>query len=216
MFLGNFLVTTASHRKQHNSANLKPTFMKMLSLPTSCLHAKKTVQIALAGVALVAGTVFSAYGQGQVASGTVSGSGSGPYTYSLMFSDATGATSSIGSIWYAWVPGFFYLPGTPTSASAPVGWTATVDGHSVQYVATSSAYDIAPGQSLSGFGYQATFSPAQLGAAPNSGESVAYSGGLFSDAGNTFNVTMVPEPSTACLLALGAATVCFKIRRRAV
>ena len=59
------------------------------------------------------------------------------------------------------------------------------------------------GQSLSGFSYQATFTPAQLAAAPNSGRSVAYSGGLFSDGGNTFTVQTVPEPSSVMLLMLG-------------
>ncbi len=143
--------------------------------------------------------------QGEIGSGTIVGSGSGPYSYSLSFSDAAAATSPIGSVWYAWVPGSFFLPGTPTSVSAPAGWSATISGNSVQYVASSSANYIAPGASLAGFGYQANFSPAQLAAAPNSGESVAYSAGLFSDGGNTFVVQVVPEPGPATLLlvALG-------------
>jgi hypothetical protein len=162
---------------------------------------------------IAAGAATLAHAQGQLASGTVSGTGSGTYTYSLSFSDASGATSPIGSVWYSWIPGFFYLPGTPTSASAPTGWTATVSSHSVQYVASSSSFDILAGQTLSGFGYQATFSPAQLAAAPNSGESVAYSGGLFSDSGDTFTVSAVPEPSTLALVATGAAGV-FCLGRR--
>ena len=74
----------------------------------------------LLGFLLAAGSAASAHAQGQIASGTVSGSGSGPYTYDLTFSDASSATSPVGSVWYAWVPGSFYLPGTPTGASAPV------------------------------------------------------------------------------------------------
>jgi hypothetical protein len=152
--------------------------------------------------------------QGQIASGTISSSGAGPYTYNLTFSDASTATSPIGSVWYAWVPGFFYLPGTPTSASAPAGWTATISGNSVQFVANSSAFDILAGQSLSGFSYTASFSPAQLAAAPNSGRSDAYSGGLFSDAGDIFNVTTVPEPSSAALLLCGASMFWLHGRRK--
>lgn len=140
------------------------------------------------GLVLVAGSATSVHAQGQIASGLISSSGSGPYSYSLTFDNAPDATSPIGSVWYAWVPGLLYLPGTPTSASAPAGWTATIFGNSVQFVATSAADDIAAGSSLSGFSYQAAFSPAQLEAAPNSGVSVAYSGGLFSDSGNTFTV----------------------------
>jgi hypothetical protein len=77
----------------------------------------------------------------------------------------------------------------------------------VQFVADSSAFDIAPGSSLSGFSYQAAFSPGQLAAAPNSGVSDAYSGGLFSDSGNIFTVETVPEPATPALLAAGAAVL---------
>jgi PEP-CTERM motif len=161
------------------------------------------------------GTAPVASAQGQIASGTISGAASvSLYDYSLTFSDGAGATSPIGSIWYAWVPGSFYLPGMPASASAPSGWTATISGDSVQYVANSSADYIAAGQTLSGFGYQAAFSPAQLAAAPNSGESVAYSGGLFADSGDTFTVQMVPEPSALSLLTTGFFAVALAWRRK--
>jgi hypothetical protein len=43
---------------------------------------------------------------------------------------------------------------------------------------------------------------------------VAYSGGLFSDAGNTFNVVVVPEPSTLALLIPGAIGLCLVVRRK--
>ncbi len=153
----------------------------------------------------------SGHAQGQVATGILSSSGSGPYTYNLSFSDAANATSPIGSVWYAWIPGGFFLPGPPASASTPAGWTANISGHSIQFVANSAANDIAPGQTLSGFGFAATFSPSQLAAAPNSGESVAYSGGLFSDTGFTFTVLAapVPEPSPAILLLAGSAGLLF-------
>jgi hypothetical protein len=168
----------------------------------------------LLNLLLILATAPSAHAQGQIASGTLSGAGSGPFTYSLQFSDAAGATSPIGSVWYAWVPGQFYLPGSPSSASAPSGWTATVVGDSVQFLASSTANYITPGQSLSGFSYQASFTPAQLAAALNSGVSVAYSAGLFSDAGYTFTVQTVPEPTTILLAGLGAAALRFFRRRQ--
>lgn len=159
------------------------------------------------------GTATLVYAQGQIASGTIGSSGSGPYNYSLTFSDSAGATSPIGSVWYAWVPGQFYLPGTPTSASAPAGWTATVFNNSVQYVANAPVDYIAAGQSLSGFGYQATFTPAQLAGAPNSGVSDAYSAGLFSDSGDIFTVQAVPEPTAQVLMVAGVAAL-WQISRR--
>ena len=173
--------------------------------------------VMLLGLMLVAGTATSIHAQGQIASGTISGSGSGPYTYNLSFSDAPGSTSPIGSVWSGWIPGFFYLPGVPTSASAPAGWTANLSGtlNSIQFTANSPANDIPIGGSLSGFSYHAAFSPAQLAAASNSGLSVAYSGGLFSDAGYTFTVqsVVVPEPSTLTLVVCGAIGLCLVGRR---
>jgi hypothetical protein len=175
----------------------------------------KTIRTKLIlGVLVALGTASVAFAQGDIPSGTISGSGSGPYNYSLTFSDGASATSPIGSVWYAWIPGFFYLPGMPTGASAPAGWTANVSGDSVQYTANSSANYIQPGQSLSGFGYTAAFSPAQLAAAPNSGDSDAYTAGLFSDAGVIFTVQAVPEPSAMSFLGAGVLVLVSAGRRK--
>jgi hypothetical protein len=163
----------------------------------------------LLGLMLVSGTATSVHAQGQIASGTISGSGSGPYTYALSFSNAPSATSPVGSVWYAWIPGHFYLPGTPTSASAPTGWTANIVLNSIQFTANTPADYITPGSSLSGFSYQAAFSPAQLAAALNSGDSVAYSGGILSDVGDNFTVTAQAAnapPSVAITAATNGAT----------
>ena len=167
---------------------------------------------------ILAGTTFSVHGQGEIASGTLSSSGSGPFSYSLTFSDAAGATAPIGSIWYSWTattPPFFYLPGTPSSASAPAGWTASILSSSIQFIANSPANDIQPGNSLSGFGFQAIFTPAQVASAAHSGLSVAYSGGIEAppdSAGYTFTVATVPEPSSLALVLAAAGT--WTLRRR--
>ena len=168
------------------------------------------------GILLGLTITATAQAQGDIPSGTIGGTGSGPYTYALTFSDAAGATSPVGSVWYAWIPGQFFLPSAPTSASAPAGWTATISSKSIQFVASSSAFDIAPGGSLSGFGYNASFSPSTLAAAPNSGESVAYSAGLFSDGGQTFTVQATPEPSSSLLLAAGATALFLVGSRKGV
>jgi hypothetical protein len=202
-------------------ANLRLGFRKgddMVNAPSSIFKRSIGGIIAVArilpGLVLAVGAATSVLAQGEIPSGTISSSGSGPYTFDLTFGNAASATSPIGSIWYAWIPGQFYLPGTPTSASAPAGWTAAISGNSVQYIANSVANYLTAGSSLSGFSYQANFSPAQLAAAPNSGVSVAYSGGLFADTGNTFTVQAVPEPSETMLLISGGAGLCLACWRK--
>ena len=176
----------------------------------SLARAAKTI---LLGFALTAGTTSIVHAQGEIPSGTLTSSGASPFDYNLTISNGAGATASIGSVWYSWIPGQFYLPGTPTLASAPSGWSATIFGNSVEYIANSSASYIDPGESLSGFSYRASFSPAQLAAAPNSAVSYVYSAAAFSDAGVQFNVQTVPEPSGVMLLSMGASTL-WLMRRR--
>jgi hypothetical protein len=165
---------------------------------------------------LAATTASTVHAQGEIASGTVSGSGSGPYTYNLSLSNAPTATSPIGSVWYAWTPGNFFLPSVPTSAMAPAGWSANIFGNSIQFISNAASNDIAAGHGLPGFSYQAAFTPAQLAAALDSGLSVAYSGGLFSDSGDTFTfqTESVPEPSPLALLITGAIGLYLVGRRK--
>lgn len=155
---------------------------------------------------LLAGACAGTALAGNIPSGTVSSSGSGPYLYDLTFSDSASATSPVGSVWYGWVPPTYdYLPGTPTSASAPIGWAATISGASIEFYASSSAYYIQPGHSLSGFSYTASFSPSTLASDPYAPYSYAYMGGIETDAGTFFSVTtVVPEPSEVALIGMSA------------
>ena len=155
--------------KVTNCEKLKPIkiMIKTIMLPLSRAAGSLARARSLAcGILLGLMITAKANAQGDIPSGTILGTGTGPYSYSLTFSDAAGATSPIGSVWYAWIPGAFYLPSSPSSASAPAGWTASIVGDSVQFVANSSAFDIAPGGSLPGFGYHASFSPSTLASAP--------------------------------------------------
>jgi hypothetical protein len=159
----------------------------------------------LLAIVLAGFSVARAWAAGDFPSGTIFGFGSGPsYTYDLSFSDGTSATSPIGSIWYGWVPPVYnYLPGVPTSASAPTGWTALISNNSIEFYASSPSYYIQPGHSLSGFSYMANYSPATLAGDPAAAYSYAYSAGIESDPGAFFSVvTVVPEPSAAALFAL--------------
>jgi len=155
------------------------------------------------------GTACSLFAQGETATGQVSGQASaGAYDYTITLNN-TSSSVSIGSFWYAWTPTiapFFYLPSDPTSALAPVGWTASPVANSIQFTA-GSGVSLAPGQSIQ-FQYVAGFSPAQL--TGMAGYSYVYSGGIEADPGAFLNVvTTVPEPSSAALLLAGFLGLTF-------
>jgi hypothetical protein len=160
------------------------------------------------------------------ASGTVTTTGTGALnTYALSLIDSGSSPSPIGSVWAAWVPGQFYLTSDPTSVTAPTGWTSNVTpgggGYGIQWVASSSSFDVPIGGSLSGFGFQSPDSPANIDGnstvVPGTPTltSVAYDAGLFSDSGTTFvfTPTSVPEPTSLALLAPAALMMLRRSRR---
>ena len=111
------------------------------------------------------------------------------------------------------IPPYFYLPTTPSSASAPSGWTYLIQGPSIQFAASSSANDLAPGNSIQ-FQYVASFSPSQL--TGDAGYSYVYSGGIESDPGAFVNIQTVPapEPSSLMLTAAGLLALAFAGHRK--
>jgi PEP-CTERM motif len=162
-----------------------------------------SIRFALAVVTMLAASAVCGRAQGELASGTVSGVQSGGnYDYTIMLNN-TSDSVAIGSFWYAWVPGAFYLPSDPTGASAPAGWTASIVLNSIQFSA-NSGISLAPGASIS-FQYVGTFAPSQL--TGTAGNSFVYTGGIEDDPGAFLDVQTVapaPEPSTFGLLAVGS------------
>jgi len=162
-----------------------------------------SIRFALAIAAALAASAVSSHAQGETASGTVSGVQSGSvYDYTITLQN-TSSTVSIDGFWYAWVPGEFYLPADPNSATAPAGWTASVVANSIQFAGGT----LAPGASIN-FNYVATFAPSTL--TGTAGFSYVYHTGLDSspsDSGSFVNVqtvTPVPEPSSVGLFAVGS------------
>jgi hypothetical protein len=168
---------------------------------------------------LAAGPACIAVGQTETASATLTGVQSGSlYDYTLTL-DNTGPVP-IGTFWYAWVPGAFFLPSTPASATAPTGWNADIfHSYSIQYTASSSADYLAPGSSLN-FSFTSTDTPAALaGYSPHDpsdlvGTSYIYSAGPLSDSGYEFVVQSVPEPSALGWLAAGFLGLAIVQRRK--
>ncbi|HEX4123656.1 MAG TPA: hypothetical protein VHY37_02955 [Tepidisphaeraceae bacterium] len=161
----------------------------------------------------------------EVPSGTISTVSSGASnTYAVTIQDGATATDPIGTVWFAWVPGNDFLATSPTADTSPTGWTVNAithggpsDGYAIQWVASSSTYDIPIGGSLSGFGFATADSSSAI-----DGDSIfypgtpvlttfAYSAGPFSDAGTEFVVTPAPEPTA---LTAAALPVILLLRRR--
>ncbi len=136
------------------------------------------------------------------------------FDYSIELTNSRQSNAGIGTFWFAWVPGQDYLATSPTSVSAPVGWSdqithaGTGDGYAVQFTADSAAYYVQPGASL-GFGFESADTPAEI-----NGNSVFYPGtrvenafvypeGPFSDAGHNFVVT--PQAATLTSISVTPA-----------
>jgi hypothetical protein len=147
-----------------------------------------------------------------MASATISTSQtSAPFNYTITLHNT--GTTNIGTFWLAWVPGEDFLGTTPSNIVKPSGWSATLngggasDGHSIEFVDSGTL--LAPGATLSGFGFTSNDTPTQLaGTSPFFSttpvtRSIVYSGGPFSDSGFQFTATVVPEPSAIVLAAVG-------------
>ena len=136
----------------------------------------------------------------------------GLYDYSLELNN-TGATT-IGTFWFAWVPGGDFLNPAPANVKDPAGWVdhvfTTPQGTSIQWTTTSALLEA--GESLSGFGFDSNETPEQLlgqvptgtGAGDPITTSFVYVGAPFQDPGQQFVTTAAtPEPSSIMLLATG-------------
>src|SRR5271166_3023131 len=83
--------------------------------------------------------------------------------YSITLND-TGSTT-VGTFWFAWVPGQDYLATRPTGVHNPAGWTHVItgecpnDGFAIRWVARSPCAELAPGDTCSGFSFTSTDPP---------------------------------------------------------
>lgn len=133
-------------------------------------------------------------------------------------------TTTIGTLWFAWIPGQNYMGSAPLSVNSPAGWTSLVthgsstDGWGIRWTANSAASYIAPGASLTGFNFTSAETFATLSA--NSpfypttpvGTSFLYIGAPFADPGQQIIATVIPAPVSACALA-GLALPLLRRRR---
>ena len=141
---------------------------------------------------------------------------SAQYQYTITLDD-TGSTT-IGTFWFAWVPGEDFLDNSPSSVTAPAGWTDNItnagsnDGFAIEWTASSPSSDLAPGGSLTGFSFISSEPPSSLFGDshffPGTPEltSFVYSGAPFSDAGFQFAVEPMKQPPSPNFLVLDTTT----------
>ena len=88
------------------------------------------------------------------------------YHYSLVLRNT--GTTTIGTFWFSWIPGLDFMPVSPANVTLPSSWNAAIthggpsDGYAVEWVASSPSSYLAAGQSLTGFGFDSTMTPAEL------------------------------------------------------
>jgi hypothetical protein len=121
---------------------------------------------ALALVAALAGATPLQAQLGASATITSSQVNGTTYHYSLVLHNT--ATTTIGTFWFSWIPGLDFMPVSPANVTFPSSWNAAIthggpgDGYAVEWVASSPSSYLAAGQSLTGFGFDSTMTPAEL------------------------------------------------------
>ncbi len=171
---------------------------------------------AAAALSVLAGTGMPAYAV-QSASGIITAAtvSSTEWQYNLTLKN-TGSTT-IGTFWFAWVPGQSYMSANPTDVTAPANWEAgplstTTGGYSqgasIEWQAVASSDYLQSTGTLSGFGFRSTESPAAMFGnstyftnVPTT-TSFVYQSGPFTGASAEFVATQaVPEPRSLGLIA---------------
>lgn len=159
-----------------------------------------------------------------IADATVSGSpiGGGLYHYTVTLHNT--GTTTVGTFWFAWIPGGNFMSAVPSNITSPAGWTAqTVGGAgavSILWQAGTAASRLAAGGTLATFAFDSANTPAQLaGFAASSPTnhvttSYVYIGSALTDPGFEFTASVIPAPSGA--LALGFAPLALRRSRRSI
>jgi hypothetical protein len=144
----------------------------------------------------------------------------GVFDYTLTLNNT--GPEAIESLWLGWVPGSFNIA-NPSIAGNNLGWTSILDGNSIQYEGTAGTA-LAAGHSGT-FTFDSTTTPAEFMAQTGqAGDSTAYgvnaANGQLSltlsppDTEVFALTTVVPEPSTFAILALGSLVFLGVLRRK--
>jgi|HubBroStandDraft_5_1064220.scaffolds.fasta_scaffold69573_2 hypothetical protein len=141
----------------------------------------------------------------------------GEFQYDLTLNNL--GTTTNGTFWFSWIPGDNFMPVSPTDVQSPTGWQDAITsggpsgGFAIQWTAKTVGDELAAGDSLTGFSFDSSLTPAQLEAEASGSPvpvttSFVYSGAPFSDNGFQFAaqpaaVTATPEPTSILITAFG-------------
>lgn len=156
------------------------------------------------------------------------------FDYTIVLTNTSTAGETIGTFWYAWIPGQDYLLSSPIATSQPAGWSATIthvpnvatNGYAIAWTSgtfgsNDPSFRLAAG-AVATFGFRSVDAPAQVFGDstffdnPPVGTSFVYVGAQFGDPGYRFVVTAVPEPSSAvlaCVAGVAAAGAAWRRRK---
>jgi len=186
---------------------------------------KNAASLIVIGIlAAAAGTVSAS----ETAKGTISATplGGGKFQYNIALTNTSTDGSDIGTFWFSWIPGVDYMEALPTSITAPTGWIFPVtgsdnssDGNAIEYYNIDGTADqLTPGNTFN-FSFDSTeplsqiLGPSTYGSHLPETTAYVYEGFPETDAGFKLNVTAVPEPVSASMIALSSGALLLRRRR---
>jgi hypothetical protein len=148
----------------------------------------------------------------------------GEYQYDLTLNNT--GTTTIGTFWFSWIPGAGFMSVSPTSVESPTGWSDVLTNSSAAIQWTTTSDLLAAGDSLSGFEFDSTMTPAQLqslfaGPGTGTGDPIStafvYIAAPLADPGHQLVATpataATPEPATNISVAVGFGLIILTTRK---
>jgi hypothetical protein len=190
------------------------------------MHAKFSILFYCGVFALIFVGAAPAFG-GISFTATMTAAPDGPnYNYTITLNNSNTSTNNIETFWFAWIPGYDYLPSQPTVTQMPANWTTFIEHlsspYSIEFYDTGTSDPITPGNSSSAFKFTSPDSPTTLATGTGFAGlpdtySYVYSGPGESGTLNTIfsiPITTVPEPASIVLAGLGGLAGLMMWRKR--
>ena len=176
------------------------------------------IRFSLAVAAALAVSAISSQAQNVNVTATLTDVPAGGGVFDYTFTLHNAGPEAVSSLWIGWIPGVFDIS-NPSNPGNNLGWSSAVSfGASLQYAGGTALASGGTGI----FTFDSTSTPAQF-MSHAAGDSTAYgvnaingqlSLSLSPPDTETFNPTVVPEPSTFGLLAAGSLGFLGALRRK--